>query len=406
MVLSRRVDTGADCFDPRDPGLVHDPYPVFAELRAAGRPLWSEQLGMWLAARYRDADAVVRHRALGRIHPPRQPEDLWALFNQLERDSVLGCEPPKHTRLRGLLGKAFVRSNIERLRPHIEELCGGLLDGLEERTRDGEPFDLIVDYAEPLPVMIIAELLGIPDGDRHLLRPWSAAMMKMNEYGRTPAAEAAARAAAAEFDAFVRKLAARRRHAPQDDLITHLVQAEQDGDQLSEDELVATVVVLLNAGHEASVNCLGNGMVVLLNHPGQQRRLAGNPVGLAATATEEFLRFDSPLHLFERTAMADVEIGGVVVRAGERIAALLGSANRDGEVFERADEFDIGRDPNPHIAFGGGVHFCVGAPLARVEVAIAVRCLIERFPRLRPAGTPVRRPAFVQRGWTRVPVAV
>ncbi|WP_322762554.1 cytochrome P450 [Frankia sp. Cr2] len=404
MVPSRRVDGHAGRFDPRSPDLVRDPYPVFAELRAAGRPVWSDELGMWLAARYRDADAVVRHRGLGRIYHPRLPEDLWAGFNKLERDSVLGCEPPKHTRLRGLLGKAFARGNIERLRPHIHELCQVLLDGVAARTQDGQPFDLIAEFAEPLPVMVIAELLGIPDSDRHLLRPWSADLVKMNEYGRSPAQEAAAREAAAQFGAYVRALATERLRCPHDDLITHLVQAEQEGDRLTEDELVATVVVLLNAGHEASVNCLGNGMVALLSHPEQQRRLVERPAELAATATEEFLRFDSPLHLFERTAMADVEIGGVVVRTGERIAALLGSANRDPEVFERADEFDVGREPNPHVAFGGGVHFCVGAPLARVELAIAVRSLMARFPALSFAGTPVRRPTFVQRGWSYLPV--
>ncbi|WP_322779624.1 cytochrome P450 [Frankia sp. Cas4] len=404
MVPSRRVDGHAGRFDPRSPDLVRDPYPVFAELRAAGRPVWSDELGMWLAARYRDADAVVRHRGLGRIYQPRLPEDLWVGFNKLERESVLGCEPPKHTRLRGLLGKAFARGNIERLRPHIHELCQVLLDGVATRTADGQPFDLITEFAEPLPVMVIAELLGIPDSDRHLLRPWSADLVKMNEYERSPAQEAAAQEAAAQFGAYVRALATERLRRPHDDLITHLVQAEQEGDRLTEDELVATVVVLLNAGHEASVNCLGNGMVALLSHPEQQRRLIERPAELAATAAEEFLRFDSPLHLFERTAMADVEIGGVVVRTGERIAALLGSANRDPEVFERADEFDVGREPNPHVAFGGGVHFCVGAPLARVELAIAVRSLMARFPALSFAGTPVRRPTFVQRGWSYLPV--
>ncbi len=406
MVPSHRVNAHAGRFDPRSHDLVHDPYPVFAELRAAGRPVWNDDLGMWLAARYRDADAVVRHRGLGRICQPRLPEELWAGFNKLERDSILGCEPPKHTRLRGLLGKAFARGNIERLRPHIRELCQVLLDGIEARARDGQPFDLIAEYAEPLPVMVIAELLGIPDSDRHLLRPWSADLVKMNEYERSPAQEAAARVAAAEFSAYVHALAAERLRRPDDDLITHLVQAEQEGDRLAEDELVATVVVLLNAGHEASVNCLGNGMVALLSHPEQQRRLARQPAELAATAAEEFLRFDSPLHLFERTAMADVEIGGVVVRAGERIAALLGSANRDPEVFERADEFDVGREPNPHVAFGGGVHFCVGAPLARVELETALRSLLERYPTLSLAGTPVRRPTFVQRGWSCIPVTV
>ena len=270
-------------------------------------------------------------------------------------------------------------------------------------TPDG--FDLIAAYAEPLPVMVVGELLGVPRDEQEPLRPWSQAIVKMYEYGRTAEQESAARRACEEFAAFVVALADRRRTAPGDDLVTHLVQVEEQGERLTERELVATCVLLLNAGHEASVNGFGNGVVALLDRPEEWARLAAAPDGLAATAVEEMLRFDSPLHLFERTATADVEVGGVTVREGQKIAALLGSANRDAEVFTRADTFDVGRDPNPHLAFGAGIHFCLGAPLARLELQTSLPLLVERFPRPALVGRPDLRPTFVLRGYERVDVA-
>ena len=201
------------------------------------------------------------------------------------------------------------------------------------------------------------------------------------------------------------ELADRRRSAPGDDLVTHLVQVEDAGERLTERELVATCVLLLNAGHEASVNGFGNGLVALLDRPAEWARLVEEPEALAATAVEEMLRFDAPLHLFERTATDDVEIGGVVVRRGQKIAALLGSANRDEQVFDRADHLDVGRDPNPHLAFGAGIHFCLGAPLARLELQTSLPLLVQRFPDLHLVGAPRLRPTFVLRGYERVDVA-
>lgn len=392
-------------FDPRDPDVVRDPYPYLAHLRAEGRPVWHEGLGLWLAPRYEDANTVLRTRALGRIFRPREPEDVWETFNWLHADSILDSEPPKHTRLRALVAKAFARGHIERLRPRVRELCDGLLTAAAERAADEGSFDAIEDYAEPLPVMVIGELLGVPREDWPLLRPWSQSIVRMYEYERTPEQEAEAREACDAFSAYVSELALERVASPGDDLVSHLAQVEAEGEKLSEQELVATCVLLLNAGHEASVNGFGNGLVALMRHRDQWDRLVADPWGLADTAVEEMLRYDSPLHLFERTATAPVEVNGVVVEEGQKIAALLGGANRDPSAFADADVFDVGRDPNPHIAFGAGIHFCLGAPLARLEMTLSLPMLVERFPTLALAGEPDQRATFVLRGYHHIPVA-
>jgi len=264
-------------------------------------------------------------------------------------------------------------------------------------------FDLIADYAEPLPVAVIAELLGVPEADRCLLRPWSAAIVAMYEYGRTPGTEDRAIVAAGEFAAYMRALADERRASPREDLVSHLVAAEDGGERLSGDELVASAILLLNAGHEASVNAFGNGMVAMLRLPAELERVRAD-ADLVETAVEEMLRYDSPLQLFERTAREPVEVGDVTVPAGGKIAALLGAANRDPVAFPDADTFDAARRPNHHIAFGAGLHHCLGAPLARMELQISLPTLLRRFPNVQLAGEPVRRPTFVLRGYRSVPV--
>jgi cytochrome P450 len=278
-----------------------------------------------------------------------------------------------------------------------------MTDALLDQADVRAGFDLLADYAEPLPVAVIAELLGVPEEDRHLLRPWSAAIVAMYEYRRTPVAEDRAIRAAAEFAEYMRGLADARRASPREDLVSHLVAAEDGGQRLSGDELVASAILLLNAGHEASVNAFGNGVVALLAHPDQLARVRADEA-LVEPAIEEMLRYDSPLQLFERTAREDVEVGGVTVPAGRKIAALLGAANRDPAEFEAADTFDVGRRPNRHIAFGAGLHHCLGAPLARMELQISLPTLLRRCPRLELAGAPVRRQTFVLRGYATVPV--
>jgi cytochrome P450 len=396
----KTVDT-----DLEDPRLVADPYPYFAEWREAGTAVFHEGLGMHLACRHDDANAVLRSKALGRIWTDREPDDLWDTFNWLHSDSILESEPPKHTRLRALVAKAFLRGQIERMRPSVERIADELLDAaLAKQARTGS-FDLIADYAEPLPVAIIAELLGVPEDRRDNLRTWSQQIVRMYDYNRTPADELLAQRAADEFAEFMKELASDRRAHPGDDLLTHLAQVEAEGERLNERELVATGVLVLNAGHEASVNGFGNGAVELFRHPESLARLGEDHQGLTATAVEEMLRYDSPLQLFERTAKEDVTVAGVHVEKGAKIAALLGSANRDPEVFDDADTFDIGRDPNAHIAFGAGIHFCLGAPLARLELSVTVPRLFERVPGLHLVGEPSRRDTFVLRGYHSIPVA-
>jgi cytochrome P450 len=388
----------ADLLDLADPAVVADPYPSLAALRARAPLAWYSRMGVWLASGHAEAGAVLRDRRLGRIFAPRTPDADWGVFNWLHADSILDSEPPKHTRLRRLVAGAFGRGHVQRLAPRIEELA----DGLARELPDG-PFDLIEAYAEPLPVLVIAELLGFPEADRHLLRPWSQAIVKMYEVDRTGPQEQAAQAAAGEFAAYVEELAAERAKAPGEDLLTDLVQARDGSDKLSAHELVATAVLLLNAGHEASVNGFGNGLHSWLTAPDRPVVDLGDDAAVDRLV-EELLRHDSPLHLFERTAKEPAELAGVHLEPGDKVAALLGAANRDPVVFADPDRFDPTRAPNPHLAFGGGIHFCIGAPLARLELAISVRTLFGRFPHLEVVDT-VRRPTFVLRGFERLEVS-
>ncbi len=382
-----------------DPDFVENPYPALKELRAFGKPVWHEEVGMFLAARHTDANAVLRTKTLGRIFTPKEPESQWHEFNWLHSDSLLDSEPPKHTRLRSLVGKAFSRSRIEALRPEVERIANLLLDEAENKLSSNGSFDLIADYAEPLPVKVIAALLGFPDEDEHLLRPWSQSIVKMYEVNPSLEAQEDAKQAAHEFAEYVRGLMNKRKLEPGTDLISELAVVEEAGEKLNAQELIATCVLLLNAGHEASVNGFGNGMVATFEREDQLELLRKSPREIADTAIEEFLRFDAPLHLFERTATADTEIGGVMVKTGQKIASLLGSANRDETVFDRADELDLTREQNPHIGFGAGIHFCLGAPLSRIEMSASLPLLFERFPALAMVETPKRRPTFVLRGY-------
>lgn len=385
--------------DFRNQEVMRDPYPHLRELRRFDKPVWHPELEVFLAATHRDANEVLRNKNLGRIYINRTPESEWEVFNWLHSDSILDSEPPKHTRLRGLVLKAFNRSRMEGMRSQVEEIVSGLLDEIEAK---GGEFDLIADYAEPLPVKVIALLLGFPPEEEHLLRPWSQAIVKMYEVNPPREHEIAAQQAANEFASYVHSLMLERKREPRQDLITDLVQVHEQGEQLSTNELIATCILLLNAGHEASVNGFGNGMVALLNNESERSLLFGDPITLSPTAVEEFLRFDSPLQYFERTATSDCEIGGVALKSGQKIVSLLGSANRDETVFESADSLNVARQPNPHIGFGAGIHFCVGAPLARLEMSISLPLLLKRFPELQLARQPQRRPGFSLRGYKEV----
>ena len=391
--------------DFNNPIFVADPYEQLKELREFGKPVWHEGMQIFLAARHSDANDVFRNKSLGRIFTDKKPDFEWETFNWLHSDSILDSEPPKHTRLRSLVAKAFNRNKIEGMRPAVERITQQLLDAIDEKVKSGETFDLIADYAEPLPVKIIADLLGFPESEEHLLRPWSQSIVKMYEVNPSERYQMEAKKAAAEFAEYVRSLAEHRKKNPGQDLITDLAMVEENGEKLNSHELVATCVLLLNAGHEASVNAFGNGMVAALERPDQAELLRKNSRAITDTALEEFMRFDAPLHLFERTATVDTELGGVKIEKGQKIAALIGSANRDSSVFERADEMDLTRDPNPHIGFGAGIHFCLGAPLARLEMSVSLPVLWEKYPNMQLAGTPVRRPTFVLRGYESVSIS-
>ena len=391
--------------DFNNPTFVADPYEQLKELREFGKPIWHEGMQIFLAARHSDANDVFRNKSLGRIFTDKKPDFEWETFNWLHSDSILDSEPPKHTRLRSLVAKAFNRNKIEGMRPAVERITQQLLDAIDEKVKSRETFDLIADYAEPLPVKIIADLLGFPESEEHLLRPWSQSIVKMYEVNPSEQYQREAKKAAAEFAEYVRSLAEHRKKNPGQDLITDLAMVEENGEKLNSHELVATCVLLLNAGHEASVNAFGNGMVAALERPDQAELLRKNSRAITDTALEEFMRFDAPLHLFERTATVDTELGGVKIEKGQKIAALIGSANRDSAVFERADEMNLTRDPNPHIGFGAGIHFCLGAPLARLEMSVSLPALWEKYPNMQLDGNPVRRPTFVLRGYESVSIS-
>lgn len=372
-----------------------DPYPFLAEERERHPVAWHEPTQMFLAFDHATVSAIQRDRRLGRLWTDREPLDYLEPFNLLHRNQMMENEPPEHTRLRRPVARAFARGHVERLRPRVRALTASLLDEV-----DPAGFDVLRDFAEPLPVLVISELLGVPSVHVEDLRRWSQAIVRMYEVPRTDAVVDAAVRASVEFTELVRGLIAERRAEPQDDLISDLVAPDADS-SLTDDELVAAVVLLLNAGHEASVNAFGNGMTAML----RRGLRPGDDVSLTV---EEMLRYDAASQLFERTAMEDVEVGpegaSVVVEKGQKIAVLLGSANRDPAVFEAPDEFRVDRDPNNHVAFGVGVHFCLGAPLARMELNESLPAVFARFPDLELAGEPVSRGTFVLRGYESVPV--
>lgn len=383
--------------DLTDPALVADPYPRLARERAAHAVAWHEASSSYLVFSHAEVSAVQRDRRLGRLWTDREPAQQLAPFNLLHRHQMMENEPPEHTRLRRPVAGAFARGHVERLRPRVRALAADLLDAV-----DPAGFDLVHDFAEPLPVLVIAELLGVPTAHVDDLRRWSQAIVRMYEPAPSAAVVDDAVRASSEFADLVRDLAEARRRAPADDLISDLVATE-----LSDDEVIAAVVLLLNAGHEASVNVFGNGAVAMLR-AGRVPQLpaAGeDDGGAAARCVEEMLRYDSALQLFERTAIEPVELAGVTVEPGQKVAVLLGSANRDPVVFDDPDTFDPARASNPHLAFGVGVHFCLGAPLARMELAESLTALLARFPSLHLAGEPRSRGTFVLRGHTAVPVA-
>jgi cytochrome P450 len=388
-------------FAPADIGFVADPYPAYAELRERTPVRYDEATDHWLVARYDDVNALLRDRRLGRTYlhqathaemghpdPPAWHAPFWDLINA----GILDMEPPDHTRVRRLVSKAFTPRFVEGLRPRVQAIMDGLVDAV---AGAGE-FDLIA-VAEPLPVTVIAEMLGVPEADRHHLRPWSADICKMYELNPSPEMQRDAVRASIEFGDYLRTLARERTDDPGDDLISRLTAVMDEGEQLTEDELVGTCVLLLNAGHEATVNSTLLGWWALFRHPDRLKELRADR-SLLPTAIEELLRFDTPLQMFERWVLEPITVRGVEIARGAELGLLFGSANRDPDVFDEPDELDLSRDPNPHLTFGAGIHFCLGAPLGRQELQISFATLMDRFPNLELVEEPRWKPNYIVRG--------
>ncbi|MFF7472592.1 cytochrome P450 [Streptomyces sp. NPDC008092] len=389
-------------FDPWDPDFLADPYPSYTELRAGGRVQYFEPTNQWLVPHHADVSALLRDRRLGRTYQHRfthedfgrgAPAPEHEPFHTLNDHGMLDLEPPDHTRIRRLVSKAFTPRTVEQLKPYVARLAGELVDGLVRRGGG----DLLADVAEPLPVAVIAEMLGIPEADRAPLRPWSADICGM--YELNPSEDTAAKAvrASVEFSDYLRELIAERRKEPGDDLISGLIEAHDEGDRLTEQEMISTAVLLLNAGHEATVNATVNGWYALFRNPAQLAALRADH-SLVPTAIEELMRYDTPLQLFERWVLDDIEIDGTTVPRGAEIAMLFGSANHDPAVFRDPDRLDLARRDNPHISFSAGIHYCIGAPLARIELAASMTALLEKAPTLTLSAEPQRKPNFVIRG--------
>jgi unspecific monooxygenase len=381
-----------EAFRPTDPDFFQDPYPTYATLRREAPIFYYEPWGKWILTRYRDIDRLLRDKRLGRvIHHVTAPEErpepdpAHEAFHAIQAGSLLEIEPPDHTRIRTVVHAQFTPKHVRALEGKIAALCERLADRLEAEGVDA--VDLISTFAEPLPVTVIADLLGVPEEDRHHLLPWSKAIIGMFEPERVPEVERAANAAAHDFATYLRGLIERKRRVPEDDLISRMVRVHDDDPaQLTEGEMIANCILFLNAGHEAVVNVIGNGTRALLSHPEERAAVQADPERVPG-AVEEMLRYDTPLQFFERFVLEDVTFqadGGEVVqwRKGDKLCLYYASANRDPAVFDAPERFDTTRDPNPHLSFGRGLHFCIGAPLARMELTHAVGTLLRRFPEL------------------------
>ncbi|PHP27372.1 cytochrome P450 [Limimaricola cinnabarinus] len=362
---------------PTDAAFVQDPYPFYDRARAAGPLFHWTDYDMACAVGHAEVSAILRERRMGREAPAERATDVpdhLAAFYACEAHSMLELEPPAHTRLRKLVLHAFTSRRINALAPEIEALCHRLIDGFPQ----GE-FDLLDAYARQVPVIIIARLMGLPESRADDLLAWSNAMVGMYQAGRTRAMEDAAELATQAFCDFLAVYVAEKRRTPGDDLISELIVAEQQGEKLTTEELISTCILLLNAGHEATVHSLGNAVKTLLEHDHRE---------IDAPCVEELLRLDPPLHMFTRWVYEDLEIFGQRFERGDRIACLLGAANRDPEAYPEPHRFDPARKGPAHMGFGAGIHFCVGAPLARLEMRVALSQLMRHCPELRLAEEP------------------
>ncbi len=375
-------------FDPHDPEFVADPYPTYARLRREAPIFWHEPTERWYLTRHAAIAAVLRDQRFGRNYG--QEDDRCPAFRRLQSGKLLNTDPPEHTRLRATVNHAFTPRKVEAFRPRLRRMANELLDGPID--------DLIEDYAAVIPVAMIGELLGVPEVDWPRLRPWANATLAMFDFTVAPEAERRGEQMAVEFRAYLEELVVFRKEHPGEDIVSSLTQQG-----LTDDEVIVMAGHLLVAGQEATVNGLGNGVHALLQHRAEWERLRAEP-SLVPLAVEELLRYDTPLQHFQRTAWAEVDLDGARINPGERVHMFYGSANHDEAVFDHPERLDVTRNPNPHLVFGMGIHFCVGAPLARVEFVEALCALLERRPDLELAGPPVRRSGTVPRAFDHLPV--
>lgn len=378
-----------------------DPYAVYARLRKEDPVYWSDELGFWLISSYDAVVLALRHPLFSRdTERPRDPSRPLTALHKTVGNMFLYTDPPRHTRLRGLVNKAFTPRIVEQLRSRIQAVTDDLLDAVAPRGR----MDVIRDFSFPLPAIVIAEMLGVPPKDRERFKSWSSALAAIQDPWPTPSAISQANSALIDASAYVKALIRTRRVRGGDDLLSGLIAAEENGDVLSEDELIATCVLILTAGHETTMNLIGNGLLALLQNPHEFDRLRADPT-LVPSAVEEFLRYEAPVQLTGRRALDDFKLAGRQIRAGDSAVLIIGSANRDPARFEEPDQLNITRQDNRHLSFGHGIHFCLGAPLARAEAQIAFLTLLTRFPSMTFASEPyVRAPLSLVRGLSSFPV--
>jgi pimeloyl-[acyl-carrier protein] synthase len=405
-------ESGVVRFRLTSPDMLADPYPTYRRMQV-DYPVYKERHFGWVLTRYADISAALRgsHSA----HRPRAdeavPQALRAIEAQVRSQRafqslwMLYSDPPQHTRLRALVTAAFTPRIVERLRPTIQRMVDEMLDAVERAGR----MDVVADLAYPLPTGVISELIGLPPGDRDLVKGWSddiAAGFFLVLTRDTPALVQRACDSQNELARYIKNLAVFRRRHPADDLLSGLVAAQADGSVLSEEELLATCVLLLFAGHETTTNLIANGVLALLEHPAELQRLRADSA-LLPSAIEELIRYDGPVQATARRATANLELHGSSIQPGEFLLLVLGAANRDPDQFQNPDGLDLGRRDNRHLGFGHGIHFCLSAPLARLEGQLATGSVLRRFPRLRLGiESPVRKPDFFLRGLSSLPVLI
>lgn len=402
-------------FDAYDPGFLADPYPTYARLRAETPVFFDPTWGLTFVTRYGEVSEVLRDRnRFGRDFRHRMDIDevdpdlyrriypeQWPTWTRYIRESFIDLEPPRHTRLRRLVAKAFTRRSSEAFRPRLEDAANSILDV----TLQAGSMEVIEEYAKPIPLAMIADLMGIPTEDHGKLLKWSHSIVKVFDQGVSIEEGDAAELATREFVAYLDVLLDDRRSRPGDDLLSAMLEVEESGDTLTDEEVIGTAILTLNAGHEATVHAIGNALLALSGSPEVYRRLRSPSVDLAS-AVDELLRFDSPLQMFERWVLEDTEIDGVSVAKGSKVGLLFGSANRDPDAFTAPETIELGRSPNNHVSFGAGLHYCVGAPLAKVELEAALGVFARRVDSFDLVDVSERIESLVFRGVGRLELAL